>query len=109
MPQRLRITYRKHGPARKTLDWDERRGDSDSVRRYDLHSTVIELVVRERDERVVLEMQLALEDRNTGSPASVLAALGVEPEPLKTVRTSVDFERPQVATRKWRERGRFEQ
>ena len=87
---------------------EERRGDSDSVRRYDLRLTVIEFVVREWDGWVVLEMQLALEEGKTGRPASVLAALGVEPEPLKTVQSSVDFERPQVATRKWPERGRFE-
>jgi radical SAM-linked protein len=95
--------------ARETLDWEEQRGGSDKVRRYDLRATVIDLSVREGDGRVALDMHLALQEGKTGRPASVLAALGVETEPLETVRISLDIERPRVALRAWRERGRFEE
>ena len=95
--------------ARETLDWEEQRGGSDKVRRYDLRATVIDLCVREGGGHVVLEMRLALEEGKTGRPASVLAALGVEAEPLETVRMSLDIQRRQVAMQAWRERGRFEE
>ena len=98
--------------ARETLDWEEQRGGSDKVRRYDLRATVIELSVREpapTGDGVLLEMHLALEEGRTGRPASVLAALGVEARPSSTVRTFVEVERPQLAMRAWRERGRFEE
>lgn len=95
--------------ALETLDWEERRGDSDKVRRYDLRATVVGLAVRERDGQLVLKMQLTLEEGKTGRPASVLAALAVEAAPLATVRTSVAIERQQVAMRAWRKRGRFEE
>ena len=95
--------------ARDTLDWEEQRGGSDKVRRYDLRATVIDLSVREGDGRVALDMHLALAEGKTGRPASVLAALGVETEPLETVRISLDIERPRVAMQAWRERGRFEE
>ena len=103
--------------ALETLDWEEQRPGSEKVRRYDLRETVIALAVRPLDgrgegghgEEVVLEMHLALAEAKTGRPASVLAALGVEARPLEVVRTTVEVERPQVAMRAWRERGRFEQ
>lgn len=95
--------------ARETLDWEEQRGGSDKVRRYDLRATVIDLSVREGDGHVVVDMHLALEEGKTGRPASVLAVLGVETEPLETVRISLDIERPRVAMQAWRERGRFEE
>ncbi len=94
---------------RETLDWEEQRGGSDKVRRYDLRATVIDLSVRQGGGRVALDMHLALEEGKTGRPASVLAALGVETEPLETVRISLDIERPRVAMQAWRERGRFEE
>ena len=102
--------------ALETLDWEEQRPGSEKVRRYDLRETVIALAVRppggrregDRD-ALVLEMHLALEEAKTGRPASVLAALGVEASPLEIVRTAVEVERPQVAMRAWRERGRFEE
>ncbi|MEE8337637.1 MAG: TIGR03936 family radical SAM-associated protein [Dehalococcoidia bacterium] len=95
--------------ALETLDWEEQRGGSDKVRRYDLRATVIELTLREEGDRVTLAMHLALEDGKTGRPASVLAALDVEAEPLEVVRTSLDVERPRLAMRAWRESGRGEE
>ena len=97
--------------ALETLDWEEARGESEKLRRYDLRATVLDLAVRgpDPDGEVVLEMHLTLQDGATGRPASVLAALGVEAEPLETRRTRVEVERIQVALRAWRERGRFEE
>ncbi|MEE8338111.1 MAG: TIGR03936 family radical SAM-associated protein [Dehalococcoidia bacterium] len=94
--------------AAETLDWEEQRGPGKKPRRYDLRATVIALVVSEDGDRIVLAMHLALEDGKTGRPASLLAALGVEAEPIEVVRTSLVVERPQVALRAWRESGRIE-
>ena len=97
--------------AAETLDWEEQRGPGKKPRRYDLRATVIALAVSEDGEdgdQIVLAMHLALEDGKTGRPASLLAALGVEAEPLEVVRTSLVVERPQVALRAWRESGRIE-
>lgn len=95
--------------ALETLDWEEQRGGSDKVRRYDLRAAVIELTLHEEGDRVTLAMHLALEDGKTGRPASVLAALDVAAEPLEVVRTSLDVERPRLAMRAWRESGRAEE
>jgi radical SAM-linked protein len=95
--------------ALETLDWEEQRGGSDKVRRYDLRAAVIDMTLHEDGEQVTLAMHLALEDGRTGRPASVLAALSVEAEPLEVVRTSLDVERPKLAMRAWRESGRGEE
>ncbi len=94
--------------ALETLDWEETRGESGKVRRYDLRATVIDLGVQEDGQQVVLEMQLTLEGGKTGRPASVLAALGVEAEQPEVVRTALVVERVQIAMQAWRERGRYE-
>jgi len=100
--------------AAETLDWEEQRGPNKKPRRYDLRAAVIALAVSEDGDategaRTVVEMHLALEDGRTGRPASVLAALGVEAEPLEVVRTSIEVEQPQRAMRAWRESGRSEE
>jgi len=73
--------------ALETLEWDERRRDSDRVRCHRLRATVIGLEVAEQG----------------------LAALAVEAAPLEIVRTAVEIERQQLPMRAWHERGRFEE
>ncbi len=92
--------------ALDSLDWEEQRGNK--TRRYDLRATVIDLALAGDAEQPVVTMHLTLEDGRTGRPASVLAALGVEAQPLDVARTAVEIEQPQVAMQAWRERGRFE-
>ena len=92
--------------ARDSLDWEEQRGNK--TRRYDLRATVIELALAGDAEQPVVTMHLALEEGRTGRPASVLAALGVEAQPVEVARVAVEIEQPQVAMQAWREHGRFE-
>ena len=50
--------------------------------------------MREDGERVVLTMDLELNEERTGRPASVLAALGVEARPASVVRTGLRLTEP---------------
>lgn len=92
--------------ALPALEWEEQRGER--VRRFDLRALIYGLDVRSEEGRVTLEMRLALSQERSARPASVLAALGIEHAPARLVRTGLEVERPQVALRAWRERGRFE-
>ncbi|MEZ4501217.1 MAG: TIGR03936 family radical SAM-associated protein [Dehalococcoidia bacterium] len=92
--------------ALEELPWEEARGDR--TRSYLLRATIFEMRLRPSSEGDVIEMRLAMADGLTGRPASILAALAVEAEPDAIVRTEVEVDRPQVAMRAWRERGRFE-
>jgi radical SAM-linked protein len=92
--------------ALDTLDWEELRGER--LRRFDLRALIYELDVREEPGAVVIEARLALSQERTARPVSVLAALDVGAAPIDLVRTAIEIERPQIALRAWRERGRFE-
>ena len=69
------------------LDWEEQRGAK--TRRYDLRAAIRDLALREEGERLVLAMDLELNEQRTGRPASVLAALEVESRPASIVRTGL--------------------
>ncbi|MFN8585903.1 MAG: DUF2344 domain-containing protein [Dehalococcoidia bacterium] len=86
------------------LDWEELRGER--LRRFDLRALVYDLALHEEDGCAVLEMRLALSQEGAGRPASVIAALGIG-APDCLVRTAIEVERPLIAIRAWRERGRF--
>ena len=73
--------------ALDALDWEEQRGEK--TRRYDLRATVRDLAVREEGERVVLAMDLELNEQRTGRPTSLLAALAIEARPASVVRTAL--------------------
>lgn len=88
------------------LPWVEQRGER--TRSYDLRATVFDLSAFEREGTVVIAMRLSMAEGLTGRPAAVLAGMGIEAEPLAIVRIEVEVDRPQVALRAWRERGRFE-
>ena len=77
------------------LDWEEQRGGR--TRRYDLRAAIRGLAVREEDERVVLEMDLELNEERTGRPAAVIAALGVGARPASVVRTALRLGDPAPA------------
>jgi radical SAM-linked protein len=88
----------------ETLEWEEQRGEK--VRRYDLRATILGLTVRRKpSEGAVLAMHLSLEEGRTGRPAQVLAALGVEAQPVEVSRMSVVLreERAALATGEGRE------
>ena len=93
--------------ARDTLRWVEVRGER--VREVDLRHQVMELsVASSPDGTVEVSMRLVLGQDQAGRPTSVLAALGVEGDPVALVRTDVEVARPQVAVRAWRTMGRFD-
>ena len=72
------------------LDWEEQRGQK--VRRYDLRATVLDLGTEDAPGgELALAMHLSLEQGRTGRPAQVLRALGIEAEPVATVRTQIEF------------------
>ena len=73
--------------ALDALDWEEQRGEK--TRRYDLRATVRDLAVREQGDRVVLAMDLELNEERTGRPTSLLAALEIEARPASVVRTAL--------------------
>lgn len=83
--------------ARDALEWEEQRGEK--TRRYDLRAAVYDIALSVEDEAVTLEMHLALNEHATGRPQAVLAALGVEAQPLAIVRTAIELESRQVAMR----------
>ena len=91
--------------AHPALEWEEHRGER--VRRFDLRAMVRELDVDEGDDGVCLHARVVLTHDRTMRPASLLAAIGIEAPPASIVRVAVEAERPRVALRAWRERGRF--
>jgi radical SAM-linked protein len=91
--------------AEDSIEWVEQRGER--LRAIDLRAVVFGLQVSCADRAAVLHMHLELTQARTGRPASVLAALGVTAAPVSLVRTAIEVERPRVALRAWRERGRF--
>ena len=82
--------------ALDTLDWEEQRGAK--TRRYDLRAAIRGLGLREEGERLVLAMDLELNEQRTGRPVSVLAALGVEARPASVVRTALRFGERELAS-----------
>ena len=54
-------------------------------------------MLREEGERLLLAMDLELNEEHTGRPVSVLAALGIEPRPASVVRTALRLGEPQLA------------
>ena len=81
--------------ALETLDWEEQRGAK--TRRSDLRAAIRDLVLREDGERLLLAMDLELNEERTGRPASVLAALGIEARPMSVVRTALRLGEPALA------------
>ena len=81
--------------ALETLDWEEQRGAK--TRRSDLRVAIRDLVLREEGERLLLAMDLELNEERTGRPASVLAALGIEVRPMSVVRTVLRLGEPALA------------
>ncbi|MEZ4554259.1 MAG: TIGR03936 family radical SAM-associated protein [Dehalococcoidia bacterium] len=92
--------------ALQTLDWEEQRGER--IRRFDLRPLVYDLRVSSTAGGAAVEMRLALSQERSVRPASVLAALGVADCGAVLSRTAIEVDRPLVAIRAWRERGRFE-
>lgn len=92
--------------ALPALEWEERRGER--LRRFDLRALIYHLDVALEDGRPCLKMRVALSADRSARPVSVLSALGLEQAGARLVRTAIEVERPQVALRAWRERGRFE-
>ncbi len=88
-----------------SLPWTEIRGER--VREIDLRSFILDLQPENTPRGVELVMQLVLAQDRVGRPASVLAALGIESEPLELVRERVEVDRPLVALHAWRTVGRF--
>jgi hypothetical protein len=91
--------------ALDTLRWVEVRGER--VREVDLRAQLLDLTVGAHPDATCVEMSLVLEQERAGRPASILAALGVEVQPLTLVRTDIEVARPQLALRAWRTVGRF--
>ena len=81
--------------ALETLDWEEQRGAK--TRRSDLRAAIRGLVLHEEDERLLLAMDLELNEESTGRPASVLAALRIEARPMSVVRTALRLGEPALA------------
>ena len=81
--------------ALDTLDWEEQRGAK--TRRYDLRAAIRDLALRDEGQRLVLAMDLELNEQSTGRPASVLAALEVEARPASVVRTALRLGEPALA------------
>lgn len=91
--------------ALPALEWEEQRGER--LRRLDLRALLYDLRACEGGSTATVEMRVALSQEGSVRPASVLAALGLE-GPSQLVRTAIEVERPLIAIRAWRERGRFE-
>ena len=81
--------------ALETLDWEEQRGAK--TRRSDLRAAIRGLALHEEDERLLLAMDLELNEESTGRPASVLAALRIEARPTSVVRTALRLGEPALA------------
>lgn len=81
--------------ARDSLDWEEQRGAK--TRRYDLRAAIRDLALHEEAGRVVLAMDLELNEQHTGRPVSVLAALGIEARPARVARTALRLAEPLLA------------
>jgi len=88
------------------LPWEELRGER--LRQFDLRTLIHELSVTEESGTVVLHARLELSQERAGRPASLLAALEIDAEPLEIVREDIEVEQPRIALRAWRARGRFE-
>ncbi len=73
--------------ALAALDWEEQRGAK--TRRYDLRAAIRALELHDDGDRLLLAMDLELNEERTGRPASVLAALGIEERPASIVRTAL--------------------
>ena len=78
--------------ALDSLDWEEQRGEK--LKRYDIRAAVNGLTVREQRGRVVVAMDLGLNERATRRPLAVLAALGVTVLPLAVVRLALVLVEP---------------
>lgn len=97
--------------GRSTLHWVEVRGER--VRGVDLRAQVLALGLLPPEPEaasgsIALRMRLVANQDQTGRPATVLAALGVEAGPLTFIREDVEVGRPLIAIGAWRSKGRFQ-
>jgi radical SAM-linked protein len=91
--------------AAETVPWEHRRDEE--IRTYDIRELVRDIRLRDSGEGVVrLWMRLRQDNRGSGRPEQVVAALGLA-APLRIHRTGLLLAGTSPALTAWRKRGRF--
>ena len=77
--------------AKQTLPWEHTRGEK--LKRYDLRPLIREIELRKTAAgRATLFMRLGNDEKGSGRPEQVVRALGVDEEPPRMRRTSLELE-----------------
>ena len=82
--------------ARDELLWEHQRGDE--LRCYDLRALIFDLAALSLDPgHARITMRLRADERGSGRPEQVTAALGIAAPPRRIHRTRLDLEQPKTA------------